>query len=76
MTSINNVAIAATIAKDIDILRNCSAIATIHRDTIPESYTFMEDVIVGNYRVSIYNMNLVGASYMLDIKYLGKYQVM
>lgn len=76
MISMHQVAIAATLAKDIKMLRDCSAIATIHRDAIPESYTFIEDTIVAGYRVSIYNMNLVGKSYMLDIKYLGKYQVM
>lgn len=76
MISMHKVAIAAALAKDIEMLRECSAIATIHRDILPESYTFIEDIIVAGYRVSIYNMNLVGKSYMIDIKYLGKYQVM
>lgn len=77
MTNINSVAIAATIAKDIDMLRNCNAVAYIERSDIPESYLFIEDTIIGNYRVSIYNMNLIGKpSYMLDIKYLGKFQIM
>jgi hypothetical protein len=75
--SINFLAIAATLAKDIELFRDCNAIAYISRDNIPESYTFIEDTIVGNYRISIYNMNLIGkSSYLMDIKYLGKFQIM
>jgi hypothetical protein len=75
--SINTLAIAATLAKDIELFRNCDTIASIYRNVVPESYIFIEDAIVSNYRISIYNMNLIGkASYLMDIKHLGKFQIM
>lgn len=76
-TSMNSVAIAATIAKDIELLRDCDMIAAIYRNVLPESYVPIENLIVSNYRVSIYDMNLIGKkSYLLSIKHLGDFQVM
>ena len=77
MSSINTLAIACTLAKDISMFSSCDTIATLRRDLVPESYTFVEDVIVAGYRISIYNMNLIGKpSYLLDIKHMGKFQIM
>lgn len=76
-TSMNSVAIAATIAKDIEMLRDCDMIAAIYRNVLPESYVPIKNLIVSNYRVSIYDMNLIGKkSYLLSIKHLGDFQVM
>ena len=75
--SMNNVAIAATIAKDIEMFRDCDMIAAIYRNVLPESYVPMENLIVSNYRVTIYDMNMIGKkSYLLSIKHLGDFQVM
>jgi hypothetical protein len=75
--SINTLAIAATLAKDIELFRNCDTMASIYRDVVPEAYTYIEDSVVNNYRISIYNMNLIGkTSYLMDIKHLGKFQIM
>jgi hypothetical protein len=49
----------------------------INRDTIPESYEHIEDLIVANYRVSIYDMKMVGKiTYFVSIRHLGFFQVM
>lgn len=75
--SINTLAIAATLAKDIELFRSCDTMASMYRDVIPESYTYIQDSVVNNYRISIYNMNLIGrTSYLVDIKHLGKFQIM
>ena len=77
MNSINKLSLAINIAKDIEMLSNCDMMAISHRPNIPSSYNYTGDIIVHNYRVSIYDMNLIGKpSFLLDIANLGMFQTM
>jgi hypothetical protein len=77
MTNIHKLSLAIDIAKDIDTLSECDMMAVSYRITIPASYVFIKDIIVHNYRVSIYDMNLIGkASFLLNIANLGMFQTM
>jgi hypothetical protein len=76
MTNIRKLSIALNSADVLDIIPNVSAVAIITSKQIPESYTFMQDVIIGDYRVSVYNMNTIGKSYALEIHGVGLFQVL
>lgn len=77
MNNITKLSLAISIAKDIDMLSNCDMMAISYRATIPSSYVFIKDIIVHHYRVSIYDMKLIGKpSFLLNISELGMFQTM
>ena len=77
MNKFHKIRLASEVLDDIERFDYCSAIAIINRDDIPESYQHIEDLIVSNYRVSIYDMKLVGKiTYFVSIRHLGFFQVM
>ena len=77
MTTINKLNTALSILKDIPYMERCDMIGSVQRESIPESYSLKEEVIMHGYRVSIYDMGLVGKkSYFVDIKQLGYFQIM
>ena len=76
MTNTEKLSIALKSADILDVMPNVSAVAIINSKQLPESYTFMKDVIIGDYRVSLYDMNTIGKSYALEIHGLGLFQVL
>lgn len=77
MTSINKLNTALSIVKDIPYMDRCDMIGSVQRESIPESYSLKEEVIMQGYRLSVYDMGLVGKkSYFVDIKQLGYFQIM
>jgi hypothetical protein len=76
MTNIQKLSIALGMVDALDIMSSVSAVAIIKSKPIPESYTFIKDVIVGDYRVSVYDMNGIGKSYALDINGVGLIQLL
>jgi hypothetical protein len=76
MTNIDKLKIGIQCAIVIDDIKNISGIAIISLKSMPESYTFVKDVIMGDYRISIYNMNKIGRSYVLDVHGLCKFQIL
>lgn len=76
MTNTDKLSIALKSADVLDVIPSVSAVAIINSRQLPESYTFMKDVIIGDYRVSLYDMNTIGKSYALEIHGLGLFQVL
>ena len=77
MTTINKLSMAIDIIKDIPYMDKCNMIAVVHRDSIPESYSLREELIMNGNRMSIYDMGTIGSkSYFVDIKQLGQFQIM
>lgn len=77
MTTLNKLNTALSILKDIPYMDRCDMIGSVHRESIPESYSLKEEVIMQGYRLSVYDMGLVGKkSYFVDIKQLGYFQIM
>jgi hypothetical protein len=76
MTNIKKLSIALGMLDALDIMSNVSALAIIKSKPLPESYTFIKDVIAGDYRVSVYDMNGIGKSYALDIHGVGIIQLL
>lgn len=76
MTNINKLSIALNAADVLDLMPNVSAVAMVTLKSIPESYTFINDVIIGDYRISIYNMNTIGKSHVLQIHGIGMFQIL
>ena len=63
-------------AAAIDTIENISGVAMIHLRTIPESYEYLGDSIIGDYRVSVYDMKTIGRSYVLDVHGVGMFQIL
>lgn len=77
MNRFHKIKLATEILNDIERFDYCTAIALINRDTIPESYQHIEDLVVANYRLSIYDMKMIGKpTYFVSIRHLGFFQVM
>lgn len=67
----------AVIIDSMDEMQNAEAVCIIHARSIPESYKHVRDVITHKYRVSIYDMKLIGKkSYMLQVHGLGMFQIL
>lgn len=77
MTKLEKIYQALIEIKKLDMFDNCSAIATMHNDRhIPEHYKFVKDYVTMSSRVSVYDMDMVGAkSYLVVIPNLGNFQV-
>ena len=77
MSKMNQLNIATSLANKIDRLKDCDVVGAMYRTSIPETYLEVETLIVENYRVTIYDMNLIGkASYLVDIAFVGQFQMM
>jgi hypothetical protein len=76
MTNLDKIKIAIDSISAIDTIENISGVAIITLRSIPESYTYLGDTIVGDYRVSTYDMNTIGKSYVLDIHGVCKFQIL
>jgi hypothetical protein len=76
MTNSDKLKIAIDSVSVIDAIQNMSGIAIINLKSIPESYTYLGDTIVGDYRVSTYDMNTIGKSYVLDVHGVCKFQIL
>lgn len=77
MTNLEKLSIATDTAEIIGIFDNCEAIAVLNMKLIPEAYKFIQDYIVYDYRVSVYDMQLVGKrSYLIDIHGVSKFQIL
>lgn len=76
MKKFHKIRLASELLDQIELFDYCSAIAELTRDTIPESYKHMEDWIISNYKVSVYDMDTIGKpSYCVMIRHLGIFQV-
>jgi hypothetical protein len=77
MTTLNKLHIALAILKEIPYMDRCDMIGTVQRESIPESYSLREEIVMHGYRLAIYDMGLLGKkSYFVDIKQLGYFQIM
>lgn len=77
MTNLEKLYVAIQLLKEFPYTNGCEMIGSIHRDSIPESYSLKEEVIMHGYRLSVYDMGLIGKkSYFVDIKQLGYFQIM
>ena len=76
MTKLEKIAIAVDTAKVIGLFDDCEAIAVLNMKDIPESYKFIQDYICYDYRLSVYDMRLIGKrSYLVDIHGVDKFQI-
>lgn len=76
MTNLDRLSIMTDTAEIIGLFDDCEAIAILNIRGIPESWKFMNDYIVYDYRVSIYDMQLVGKrSYLAEIHGVGRFQI-
>lgn len=76
MTKLDKLAIAIDTAETIGLFDDCEAIAVLNMKDIPESYKFIQDYICYEYRVSVYDMRLIGKrSYLLHIHGVDKFQI-
>jgi len=77
MITLNKLSMAIDVLKDIPYMDKCDMIGAVYRESIPESYSLKEEIIMNAYRVAIYDMGTVGKkSYFVDIKQLGYFQIM
>lgn len=76
MTNADKLKIAIDSASTIDTIENISGVAMIHLRTIPESYDYLGDAIIGNYRVSVYDMKTIGRAYVLEVHGVGMFQIL
>jgi|LauGreDrversion4_2_1035121.scaffolds.fasta_scaffold285036_4 hypothetical protein len=76
MTNAQKLKTAIDSASAIDTIENISGVAMIHLRTIPESYDYLGDSIIGDYRVSVYDMKTIGRSYVLDVHGVGMFQIL
>lgn len=76
MTKLEKLSIAVNTAKIIGTFDDCEAIAVLNMKEIPESYKFIKDYICYEYRVSVYDMQLIGKrSYLVEIHGVDKFQI-
>lgn len=76
MTNLDRLSIMTDTAEIIGLFDDCDAIAVLNIRNIPESYKFINDYIVYDYRVSVYDMQHIGRpSYLVDIHDVGKFQI-
>jgi len=77
MITLNKLSMAIDVLKDIPYMDKCDMIGAVYRESIPESYSLKEEIIMNGYRVAIYDMGTIGKkSYFVDIKQLGYFQIM
>ena len=76
MTNAQKLKTAIDSASAIDTIENISGVAIIHLRTIPESYEYLGDSIIGDYRISVYDMKTIGRSYVLDVHGVGMFQIL
>jgi hypothetical protein len=76
MTNAQKLKTAIDSAAAIETIENISGVAMIHLRTIPESYEYLGDSIIGDYRVSVYDMKTIGRSYVLDVHGVGMFQIL
>jgi hypothetical protein len=76
MTNAEKLKIAIDSAAAIDTIENISGIAMVHFRSIPEAYEYLGDGIIGDYRVSVYDMKTIGRAYVLDVHGIGMFQVL
>lgn len=76
MTNAQKLKIAIDSAEAIDTIENISGVAMIHLRTIPEAYEYLGDGIVGDYRISVYDMKTIGRAYVLEVHGVGMFQVL
>jgi hypothetical protein len=76
MTNADKLKIAIDSVTAIDTIENISGVAMIHLRTIPESYEYLGDIIIGDYRVSAYDMKTIGRAYVLDVHGVGMFQIL
>lgn len=76
MTKLDKLSIAVNTAEVIGLFDDCEAIALLNMKDIPESYKFIQDYICHDYRVSVYDMNLIGKrSYLVHVHGVDKFQI-
>jgi hypothetical protein len=76
MTNAEKLKIAIDSAVAIDTIENISGVAMIHLRSIPESYEYLGDSILSDYRVSVYDMKTIGRAYVLDVHGVGMFQIL
>lgn len=77
MTKLEKINQALIEISKLEMFDDCGAIATMHNNrSIPEHYKFIKDFITMTNRVSVYDMDMVGAkSYLVVIPGVGNFQV-
>lgn len=76
MTKLEKLSIMTDTAEVIGLFDDCEAIALLNIRAIPESWKFINDYIVYDYRVSVYDMQLIGKrSYLVEVHGVGRFQI-
>jgi len=73
MSKIRKLAIAVSLLEHVDMFDNIDMVGMLYLRQIPESYKFIEDLLINNYRLSIY---MDGNRYIVDIRHVGIFQLM
>ena len=73
MSKIRKLAIAVSLLEHVDMFDNIDMVGMLYLKQIPESYKFIEDLLINNYRLSIY---MDGNRYIVDIRHVGIFQLM
>lgn len=73
MSKIRKLAIAVNLLEHVDMFDNIDMVGMLYLKQIPESYKFIEDLLINNYRLSIY---MDGNRYIVDIRHVGIFQLM
>jgi hypothetical protein len=73
MSKIRKLSIAVSLLEHVDMFDNIDMVGMLYLKQIPESYKFIEDLLINNYRLSIY---MDGNRYIVDIRHVGIFQLM
>lgn len=73
MPNIRKMQIAITLFEQVELFENADMIGILYHKEVPSSYKFIEDIIISNYRLSVYKND---RQYMVDVRHVGLFQIM
>lgn len=73
MSKIRKLQIAVSLLEQVDMFDDIDMVGMLYFKQVPESYKFVEDLLITNYRMSIYKD---GDRFIVDIRHVGIFQLM
>ena len=73
MSNIRKLQIAVTLLEQVDLFDDVDMVGMLYFKEVPEAYKFIEDLLINNYRLSIYKN---GDKYVVYIRHVGIFQLM
>lgn len=73
MSKIRKLQIAVSLLEQVDMFDDIDMVGMLYFKQVPESYKFVEDLLITNYRMSIYKD---GGRFIVDIRHVGIFQLM